>query len=109
MFGLLLLIVIYLVLGFMYAWIAGVVAREEISVGTGVFVVLLPGVVRIALAIAGLNIGLGGLLLDLALLTVGGALIAKLEWRHAAIIAAVYTVLLFLVSIVLGLLFVAAT
>ncbi|GJM19497.1 MAG: hypothetical protein DHS20C14_17100 [Phycisphaeraceae bacterium] len=72
----LLLLLIYLVLGFMYAWIAGVVAKEEVAVRVGVLVVVLPALVKVALRVAEVDIGFYALGVDLALLIVGGKFIA---------------------------------
>ncbi|MFG0306557.1 MAG: hypothetical protein ACF8Q5_10150 [Phycisphaerales bacterium JB040] len=108
--GFLLLIVVYIVLGFMYAWITGIVAREEISVGTGVLILVLSGVLTIiagvGLAAAGieneLTLQLAGTAVSLGSLTLMGKAIAKLEWKHALIIACVYSVLLFVNGLALG-------
>ncbi|MEX2219737.1 MAG: hypothetical protein WD749_13370 [Phycisphaerales bacterium] len=106
MFGIILLICIYIVLGFMLAWIAGVVAREDVEVKTGVIILVLTGIASIAL-----GLGLNEMAPDAAawilpflqfgLLTALIALIAKLSWKHSLIIALIYTVLI--TVLVLGL------
>lgn len=108
MFGLLIIIAIYAVLGFMYAWIAGVVAREDVDVKAGVLVVVMPAIAGIALSLAdlgplidlGLSIGL-----NFVLLTLGGRFFARLGWKHAAIIAAIYIMLLVVLGVLFALVF----
>ena len=98
MLGLLLLIFIYIILGFMYAWVTGIVAREEITVGRGVAILVLTGIGSLlfsglvddnTLLTAGVN---------LALLTLFGRWLAQVEWKHALIIAIVYTVILIAIA-----------
>ena len=107
MFGLVALVCLYIILGFMLAWIAGVVAREDVEVKTGVIILFLTAVISIAgqvgieMAAEGSSkwaapfINFGALLLMIRL-------IAKLEWKHSAIIAAIYTALLFLLGMALA-------
>ncbi|MEZ6243170.1 MAG: hypothetical protein R3B57_09015 [Phycisphaerales bacterium] len=105
MFGLLLVVVTYLILGFFYAWIAGIVAREEVSVKVGAVVVLIPGIVRFVLAVSDIDVGLLGLLIDYALLALGSKYIAHLEWKYSLIVAAVYTALLLAIGLALVFMF----
>jgi|GEM_PF-2548948 len=104
-----LLVLVYIVLGFMYAWITGVVAREEISVGTGVLVLVISGILSIAAGVGlgaagleGITLQLAGTAVSLGSLTLMGKAIAKLEWKHAFIIACVYSVLLFILGLALA-------
>ena len=108
MFGILILVAIYVILGFMLAWVAGMVAQEEEEVKTGVLTlvcagainwvigfvladVMEPGVPRMMVAI-----GTSYLVLALCLLA-----IARLGWKPSLIIAAIYQALLYLVFYVL--------
>ena len=102
------LIFIFLVLGFLYAWIAGIVSREEISIGAGVVTVLLAGIFG-ALAKYPLPSDWGGLLIvpiefaiSFVMLTLMGKMIAKLEWKHSAIIALAYGIVISMLSFGLG-------
>lgn len=102
--GVLLTICIYLVLGFMLAWVAGIVAKEDVSPVTGAIVLFVSGVISllvkylIAEQVDSGEARLGlGLAVDLAVLTLMIRLIAKLSWKHSAIIAAIYSVLILVV------------
>lgn len=103
--GLVLVVFIYIVLGFMYAWITGIVSRDEISVKTGVLVVIMPLLARIAVFVgviametepSGLLVWLVATAADFAALVLGGRFIARVDWKSSLIIAGVYTVLLIL-------------
>lgn len=54
--GIIVPLAIFLVLGFMLAWITGMVANEEIEVKTGVIVVVLTGVATWAIGRYGTNL-----------------------------------------------------
>jgi hypothetical protein len=103
MAGIVVLICLYAVLGFMLAWIAGVVAREDVEVKTGVLILVLTAVIAIAGAFGVESVWQGGSkyaspFINFAALALMIRLIAKLEWKHSAIIAGIYTVLLFLIA-----------
>jgi hypothetical protein len=113
-FGLIALVCLYIVLGFMLAAIAGPIAREDVEVKTGVLILVLAGIVafvgRIAVMAAAEGAGAEdpeGMgvwtspLINFGALLLTIHLIAKLSWKHSAIIAAIYTAVLFV--IVLGL------
>src|SRR3954471_19362558 len=99
MFGLLIIVVIYLVLGFTLAWIANMVAQEDVEVKTGVLVLFLTWLITF-----GIRYALNATLPDLtswimppvyfATLILLLNLITKLSWKHSAIIALIYTVIL---------------
>lgn len=114
MFGLLIIIAMYVFLGFMLAWIAQVVAREEVEVKTGVIILVLTAIIGYAVqAGAAAAFGSGaalalGTLSNFAALIVLLNLVAKLSWKHSAIIAAIYTVLIFAAALGIGLLIAAA-
>ncbi len=101
----LILIALYTILGFLYAWTVGIVAREEIYVRSGVLIVVIPLLVRIALSVAQIQLGLIGLGLDFALLLVGSKLIARLDWKPALIVSAIYTAILLVVYVLLTIAF----
>lgn len=115
MFGLLVVLAIYVFLGFMLAWIAQIVAREEVEVKTGVIILVLTAVISWAVQWGAGNVlgpwgaTLGGTVANFVVLIALLNLIAKLSWKHSAIIAGIYTGLLFLVAIGFGLLAVAAS
>jgi hypothetical protein len=99
--GLLILLCVYTVLGFMLAWIAGMVAQEEVEVKTGVITLICSGVVSflidmgLAAVIPGTAESVGAMFVaDLIVLTLMLNLIAKLSWKHSAIIAVIYTVVI---------------
>lgn len=104
MFGLLLLICVYLVLGFMYAWVMNMVSKEDVPVTKGAVILFLVALVNIGLGLAlkdqsdivRLAVSLGGQFLALCGLTI---VIAQLEVKHAAISAAIYTALLFVLGL----------
>jgi hypothetical protein len=104
--GLLVIIAVYVVLGFLLAWIANMVAQEDISVGTGVLTLICAGVVNFFIELGldqVLDDGIGKLLLLLLIqFFVFAACIkalAKLGWKHSFIIAAIYDGLLFVVGL----------
>lgn len=107
MLGLLVLICMYLVLGFLLAWVAQLVAREEVEVKTGVLILVITAIVSIA---AGLILGqtapslapVGLPALQFGMLVVLTKQLAGLTWKHSLIIAVIYTVLLFLLRLALG-------
>lgn len=107
MLGLFLLICIYLVLGFFLAWIAGVVAREDVEVKTGAIILFVTGVLSV-LARLGLKESMPEAIpwlmpiIQFGILIVLLHLIARLSMKHSAIIAAIYTGLLFLVGLALA-------
>jgi hypothetical protein len=94
------LLAVYTVLGFMLAWIAAMVAKEEVEVKTGVITLICSGVVsflvRLGLfEIMGSAEATGAAIIsDLAILALMLNLIAKLSWKHSAIIAVIYTVVI---------------
>jgi hypothetical protein len=97
---LIIVLVVYTILGFMLAWIAGMVAQEEIDVKTGVITLICSGILSL-LARFGIVQLIGGyealgatIVSDLAILTLMINLIAKLSWKHSAIIAVIYTVVI---------------
>jgi len=104
--SLVVLVAVYCVLGFVFAWVAQVVSREEVSVGAGIGIVVTAGIVAI-LTSAVLASYAGGLavflipVVNFGLFTLLTNLIAKLSWKHSAIIAAIYTALLFVVGFAL--------
>jgi hypothetical protein len=104
MFGLFILICVYVMLGFMLAWIAGMVAQEEVSIGTGVLVLILAGVLSVVcnmlVASAAPDIAdYTGPVITFAFLVIFLNLIAKLSWKHSAIIGLIYSVVIALVGL----------
>jgi hypothetical protein len=99
--GIFLVICIYLVLGFMLAWVAGVIAKEDVAPMTGAIILFLSGLIStlvkygLATQVSAEAATALGVLVDLVVLTLMIKLIARLSWKHAGIIAAIYSVLIF--------------
>jgi len=109
MFGIIILLVVYTILGAMLAWIAGMVAREEVEVKTGVVTLIIAGIISF-LAGLGIDIVLTSqipnlvvtIAVQLGVLTLCIHVIAKLSWKHSAIIAGIYTGVLVVFGIALA-------
>jgi hypothetical protein len=107
--GIIILIGVYLVLGFLLAWIANLVANEEVEVKTGFLILIITGILSVLV-----RIGMNQVAPDAAvvvapvanfvLLVVLLKLMAQLGWKHSAIIAAIYTAILFAVGLGLSML-----
>lgn len=99
MFGIFLLIAAFIALGFLLAWIVGIVAREEISITTGVVILFLSGLLSIAVG-EGLNwvaphaAYLVQPFANFAILMLLIHLLAHLTLKHSAIIAAIYAAII---------------
>ncbi len=85
-------------------WIANVVAHEEVSIGVGVAILVLAGIANFALNFL-LSEALGGtitliLSIPLNFLVLAGLthLLAKINFKQSLIVAAIFTVLMFLLS-----------
>lgn len=97
--GCFVLIAVYVVLGFLLAWIAGAVAREDVEVKTGVIVLVVTGILALLI-----NLGIDQVapgittwtwpIVNYGVLVLLLNLIAKLSWKHSALIAIIYTVIL---------------
>lgn len=110
MIGLLILIAVLAVLGFLLAWIVGVVAHEEISVWRGVGIIVCAGVAnyfaRMGMHTVSPDLAMyASLPVSFIILTLMIKVIAELEWKPAAIIALVYAAVLFGVSLLLTAMF----
>lgn len=109
MFGILVAIAVYAFLGFLLAWISQVIAKEDISVGTGVVILILTGIVGFGIkmfAISALGDVLGGLVAlagQFGVLIVMLNVLAHLTWKHSAIIASIYTGVLFAIGLAMRL------
>lgn len=95
---------IFLVFGFLLAWIAQMVSREEVSLGMGIGILIFTYITwafaRVALKDAEAPLPTAvpiGVLFGVLTLLLG--VVAKLSWKHAAIIGAIYTVLITLVGL----------
>jgi hypothetical protein len=96
--------IIFIVFGFLLAWVAQMVSREEVSVGLGAGILIITFIAWVftrALlkdaddqlrTLASTGVLFGVLLLGLTQL-------ARLSLKHAAIISAIYTVLLTLIGL----------
>lgn len=106
MFGLLIVVAVYAILGFMLAWIVGIVAKEEISVGQGVVILILSAIVNIVVGLLTdqyttepwMSLGLG-VILNLGTIAVFTKIIAQIEWKESIIVAGVYAAILFCISL----------
>lgn len=97
------LIAVYLVLGFMLAWVVGIVAKEEIEVKTGVIIMVVAGVVGLGakLALAGVApdmVEFAGLAIDFVVLTVVTNMFAHIGWKNSVIVALICSLLLLAVG-----------
>ncbi len=107
MIGLFLLFCLLAVLGFVYVWIANVVARTDVEVKTGIIILFVAGLagwgIRAALSGAGgvtfEVAGSGVHFLALVLLT---RYLAAIEWKQALIVAAIFTGLMFVAGLALA-------
>ena len=105
MIGLIVLVCVLIALGFVYVWIANVVAHEEVSVGMGVAILVLTGIVNFVVNL--LLLAALGATLTLIVSTVSNFLVlagmthilAKIPLRQSLIIAAVFTVLMLLLAL----------
>jgi len=102
--GIIILLAAFLVLGFLFSWVASIVAREDVEVKTGMLVLLGTFVVSLAASL-GLGLVMPSIAWMLMPLVNFGALvlmthmIAKLGWKHSAIIAAIYAAILLAVNL----------
>lgn len=110
MIGLILAVCILIAFGFVYVWIANVVAQEEVPVAKGVIIILIAGILS-GLAGMLLREPLGSIVasllqtaLNFGLLVGLTVLIAQLKPKQALIVAAIFTALMFILSFGLGLL-----
>jgi hypothetical protein len=107
--GIIILAAVLLILGFLLAWISGMVAKDEVDVKTGVITLVCAGVLSF-LAKVGLNTALEEsgvqslvyIAIDFVILAACLRAIAKLEWKHTFIIAAIYDAILFGVGLALS-------
>lgn len=112
MLPILILIAIVAFLGFMLAWVTGMVAKEEISVGQGMAVVFLTAIVnffaRLGLLVVGLEPLVANIIdIPISALAMAGLLrlIGGIDFKPGLIIGAVYAVALFLVNLGLAAVF----
>ncbi|MBK7403631.1 MAG: hypothetical protein IPJ41_03095 [Phycisphaerales bacterium] len=97
----------FLVLGFLLAWVVGIVANEEISVMRGVAVLVCTGVAN---WLAGMAIGAVApdavqfisLPVSFAVLTLMIKSLCEIPWKPSLIVAAIYSVIIFAVMWVLA-------
>lgn len=104
---LMLMICVYIVLGFMYSWVMNIVSKEDVPVTKGAIILFLVAIITILIGAVikdqngwvQLLVITGGQFGALIGLTI---VIAGLQPKHAAISAVCYAVLLFVLSVVLG-------
>lgn len=101
MLFIIILAALYIFLGFMLAWIAMMVAREEVTVGTGIFTLIAAGIMGWLIdAVLDMVVPAGALqtmvhfAVILGTLTLALHLIAKLEWKHSFLISVIYAVVI---------------
>lgn len=103
MFGILIAIAILVVFGFLYVWIANVVAREEVSVGIGIAILVLTGIVNFVFnllvsPLLGKATSLVAIPVNFLVLAGMTVLLAKIPFKQALIIAAIFTVLMWVLA-----------
>lgn len=98
------LIAVLTILGFMLAWITGMIANEEIDIKTGVALVIVTGIVGAIVDYAAASAGVGWLLaiaihIEVWILILTGLLklAAKIHFKKGLIISAIYATLTSLV------------
>lgn len=100
-----LLICITLALGFMVAWITGIVAKEEVSIGRSTVVVVLTAIVFYASFAAASGLGLVGALIPLTATMLGMAgllrAICYIPFKHGLIVAGIYSAIMVMLAFVL--------
>ena len=92
---------LYVILGGLYAWAAGAITHEEVPLKTGVTVVVIPSAALVLLALVQVDLGFAAPGLMFVLFAVAGQRLAQLRCKPSLILAAVFTVLSFLLSIML--------
>lgn len=109
MFYLMILVAFYVMAGFTFAWIVGIVAREEISIGTGVGIVLLSGILAFASDAAVGQLLEPGLVRSVLFsvltwfwLAAAARWLGHLPWKLSMIAALVFSVVSFVFRLVLG-------
>jgi hypothetical protein len=110
MFGIILLVCILAALGFVLAWISNVVAHEDMEVKTGVIILILAGILGWGAQHFLAEMGeaaaiIGGTAAQFAALVLMINLLGKIDFKKSAIIAAVFTAILWVVGFVLGMMF----
>lgn len=103
-FAILILITFYIILGFLLAWISNMITRDEMTVTTGVVILVVAGITNLALsyalrenfpAIAGAGV-------NLVVLATMIWLIGKVEFVKSLLIALIFSVVIFLGLMALG-------
>lgn len=110
MFVIAVLFCILVALGFLLAWISNVVAREDMEIKTGVIILILAGILGLGAQFFLSGMGeaagiVGGSLAQFAALVLMINLLGKIDFKKSAIIAAVFTGILWVVGFVLGMMF----
>lgn len=101
MFGLMIVIAIYAFLGFILAWISNMVTSDEMEIKTGVIILVIAGIINIALQF-GLGEdfpAIGGAGVNLVVLATMIWLIGKVEFLKSLIIAAVFSAVIFVITL----------
>lgn len=103
MFGILLFICILAVFGFVLSWIAGVIAHEEVSIPKSMAIIFTNGVISFLIGMGLDDAGVIGAIVQFAasLATLGALLwvLAGIPFKKGVIIAAIFAVLMLLLSI----------
>ncbi len=104
MFGILITIAIYAILGFLLAWISNMVTRDEMEVKTGVVILLLAGFINLGLnyALAEDFPAIAGAGVNLVVLATMIWLIGKVEFLRSLIIAAIFSAVIFAITLALS-------
>lgn len=109
MVGLILLICILIVMAFVLAWVTGIVAREELTVTRAVVILIANAIVGFIVSFALASTEMDETMLQLinipiSLVILAGMLrlVGQIAFKHALIIAAAFSVLLFLISLLIA-------
>ena len=108
--GLLMLVFVLVILGFVLAWVTGIVAHEEISIGKAIAILVVNAIVGFVAGLALDGTGMDPLILQiinipLSLVILAGmlTLMGDIPSKKSIIIAAVFSLVLFVVALIMGL------
>lgn len=106
MFGLLILVAILAVFGFILSWIAGVIAGAEISVPRSMAILFTNGIANYFVAIGVADMGLGGTFIQLGISLLVLAMLlwilADIAINKAIMIASIFATLTFLAKLAIA-------
>jgi hypothetical protein len=101
-----LLICIALTLGFLVAWITGIVAKEEVSIGRSTVIVVLTAIVFFVSFAVASDIGIVGAIIPLlaTMLAMAGLLraLAYIPFKHGIVVSSIYSLIMLVCAFVMS-------